>query len=261
MIATPQKSTSFLDELYNEKLTIEQVFKSHPREIDDFFKEVPWFFFEKKDLTTLENLNQNFKLSDSAKRWNEIKLDIYHTFYGKSFFEKPTPTKADWEYFIHFNTNQNKKSKLHSNAYPSTLNSDTYWISETVKDLFGDYNISEAYKNAPKTIDRLLCFDNALFFDDEVILQLTNLNPEYKLSNKALLWNSEKYNFWLERREEEVRNSRPDWESRQDNHFFSATENSNTNDESYFNAMTDGQLGNFDNFSGDLDDIDNWANG
>ncbi|WP_426667328.1 hypothetical protein ACPPVU_14985 [Mucilaginibacter sp. McL0603] len=274
MIALPLKLTTFITELYLEETPVSQLFKKEPKFIDDCFTDIPWFFFENNDISKLEKENENYTLSSSAKRWNEIKLDIYYCFfYQQDIFRQTVlgkrnePTKSDWEYFIHFNTKQSKKADLWTNrGYPRSYNSDTYWIDKEVQNIFfGEYNktIDEAFINEPNTIERLLCFDKDFFFDEENLFKLINSNPNYKLSNRAILWNSEKYNCWLEQKKEEERQSMLDWESRRDAEelqYRQADEPNNyLDDENYFNFMTDGQLGNFHDFPGTIDDIDDWA--
>jgi hypothetical protein len=274
MIALPLKLTAFITELYSEEIPISQLFLKEPQFIDSCFTDVPWFFFENHDLLELEKTNGNYVLSSSAKRWNEIKLDIYYGFfYQQDIFrqcvigKRSEPTKYDWEYFIHFNTKQYKKAHLWTEkSWPRQCDSVTYWIDKEVQDIFfGEYNktIDEAFKNEPNTIDRLLSFDKDFFFDEENIIKLINCNPNYKLSNRALLWNTEKYNCWLERRKEEEIISRQDWQNKIDaeelQNIRANEPDYDLDDENNFNAMTDGQLGDFHDFSGSMDDIDDWG--
>jgi hypothetical protein len=46
-----------------------------------------------------------------------------------------------------------------------------------------------------------------------------------------------------------------------DNNYDNDYEDENDWERDYFDAMTDGQLGDYDDFGGDIDDIDTWARG
>ena len=262
MIAIPLNSSSLLDKLFLEEISVKDVFLKYPNEINGFFTNEPWFFFEESVLTKLQKENENVQINDSAKRWNSIKLDIYYTFSEPEVGQRValTPIKADWEYFIHFNKNQSKKSKLWTRSYPTSCNSDTYWIDEHSKKLFGELTIIDAFKRDPLAVERLIIFDKDLFFDEENIAEMLATNNQYKFSNKAILWNEEKYSFWLERRKEEIENSRLDWEGRIESEKLqqSRSEGSfiDSDQENYFNAITDGHLGSFKEFFGDNDDAE-----
>ncbi len=47
--------------------------------------------------------------------------------------------------------------------------------------------------------------------------------------------------------------------SKNPDHFFSNP--GDYTDEDFFSAMTDGQLGDYEDFSGSMDDVDTWARG